>query len=120
MLILDALGEVPDPIAHDVRRHRHDWVRGEVRCLMCGRLLGRLLGSAQPHENGDRSAGHPVAFIAFRPLDPPGRIVPFTPGLRFRCSQCGGAGALDDVDVFSTYDEAPPEHSGLSTALHAF
>jgi len=95
-------------------RSRHDWVRGEVRCLMCGRLLGRLLGSAQQHENGDHSAGRPVAFIAFRPLDPTGPIVRFTPGLRFRCTLCGGAGALDNVEVFSTYDEtydeAPPHH----------
>jgi hypothetical protein len=76
---------------------------------MCGRLLGRLLGSAQKHDNGDRSAGYPVAFLAFRPLDPPGPIVPFTARLRFRCTLCGGAGALDDTDVFSTYDEAPLE-----------
>ena len=94
---------------HGVRRQRHDWVRAEVRCLMCGRLLGRLLGAARPQDNGDRSAGHPVAFLAFRPLDPPGPIVPFAPGLRFRCCLCGGAGALDDIDVFSTYDEAPAD-----------
>jgi hypothetical protein len=105
----------------DALRSRHDWVRGEVRCLMCGRLLGRLLGSAQQHKNGDHSAGRPVAFIAFRPLDPPGPIVPFTPRLRFKCTLCGGAGALDDVEVFSTYDEQPQEHEpGLSTALLAF
>ena len=79
---------------------------------MCGRLLGRLLGSAQQHENGDHSAGRPVAFIAFRPLDPTGPIVPFTPGLRFRCTLCSGAGALADVEVFSTYDEPPP-HPGV-------
>jgi hypothetical protein len=88
------------------RGRRHDWVRGDVRCLMCGRLLGRLLGTARCRENGDRTAGQPVAFLAYRPLDPEGHIIPFTPSLRFRCHVCGGAGALDEVDVFSTYDEA--------------
>jgi hypothetical protein len=133
---------------YGVRRRRYDWVRGEVSCLMCGRLLGRLLGIARPQENGNRSAGHPVAFLAFRPLDPPGPIVAFAPGLRFRCTLCGGAGALDDIEVFSTYDEAsadaadeereselnrlrgrpgrpprpmpPVRSSGLQTALAAF
>ena len=94
------------------RRHRHDWVRGDVRCLMCGRLLGRLLGTARVHQNGDRSAGHPLAFLAYRAVDPFEPIVPFTPRLRFRCPQCGGAGALDDIDMFSTYDD-PPDDSQL-------
>jgi hypothetical protein len=76
---------------------------------MCGRLLGRLLGSTRPPESGDRPVGNPVAFLAFRPLDPVDRIVPFTPSLRFRCRACGGAGSLDDVEVFSTYDELPED-----------
>jgi hypothetical protein len=109
MVMIEASAGPNRSSAHGARRRRHDWVRGEVRCLMCGRLLGRLLGAARPQDNGDRSAGHPVAFLAFRPLDPPGPIVPFAPGLRFRCCLCGGAGALDDIDVFSTYDEAPAD-----------
>src|SRR5947207_12577470 len=104
MVALDALGgsvgSPPNP-----RRHRHDWVRGDVRCLMCGRLLGRLLGTARSSTNGDRPTGHPEAFFAFRPLHPEGPMVPFTSEMRFRCVVCGGVGALDDVEVFSTYDE---------------
>jgi hypothetical protein len=73
---------------------------------MCGRLLGRLLGTTRSTEDGNHSAGRPAAFLAYRPLDPIERIVRFSPDLRFRCRVCGGAGALDDVDVFSTYDEA--------------
>ena len=88
-------------------RKRRDWVRGDIRCLMCGRLLGRLLGISHLRENGDRTAGQPAAFIAYRPLDPVDRIVPYNPNLRFRCNACGGAGALDDIEVFSTYDELP-------------
>ena len=34
-------------------------------------------------------------------------MVPFTSEMRFRCVVCGGVGALDDVEVFSTYDEIP-------------
>jgi hypothetical protein len=88
-------------------RQRHDWVRGDVRCLMCGRLLGRLLGTTRSNGTGDRPTGHPVAFLAYRPVDPPQNILPYTPDLRFRCQTCGGAGALDDIDVLSTYDDLP-------------
>jgi hypothetical protein len=117
MAILDVLGTVSTPTPRSTRRQRHDWVRGEVRCLMCGRLVGRLLGTARPRDDGDRSAGQPVAFLAFRPLEPTGAIVPFRPGLRFRCDHCGGAGALDSVDLFSTYDEvATQEQSDMSDA----
>ena len=107
MVVLEAFGETFGSSA-DTRRQRRDWVRGEVRCLMCGRLLGRLLGTTRARENGDRTAGQPVAFIAYRALEPNERIVPYTPDIRFRCRVCGGAGALDDVEVLSTYDELPP------------
>jgi hypothetical protein len=88
-------------------RKRQDWVRGDVRCLMCGRLMGRLLGTTHARANGDRTAGHPAAFLAYRPLDPLQRIVPYSPSLRFKCRACGGAGALDDIEVLSTYEELP-------------
>jgi hypothetical protein len=74
---------------------------------MCGRLLGRLLGIAHTRPDGDRSAGDPVAFIAFRPIDPPGPIIPYSASLRFRCTACKGIGAMDDVELFSTYDDLP-------------
>jgi hypothetical protein len=101
-------GRQPPAATPARQRNRHDWVRGDIHCLNCGRLLGRLLGTPRRRDNGDRSAGQPVAFLAFRPLDPVGRVVPFHSGMRFRCRSCGGAGALDDIDVFSTYDEPPP------------
>jgi hypothetical protein len=105
MVMLDVYGALAPPARRVSRRRRHDWVRGEVRCLMCGRLLGRLLGVARKTVDGDRSAGHPVAFLAFRPTDPTQPVVPYQSGLRFRCHHCAGAGALDAIDLFSTYDE---------------
>jgi hypothetical protein len=109
MVILDAFERLPHSSLRRSQRQRHDWVRGDVRCLMCGRLLGRLLGLTRLGKNGEHSAGQPVAFIAYRALNPAECIVPFTPDLRFRCRSCGGTGALDDVDVFSTYDQPPIE-----------
>jgi len=90
-------------------RKRRDWVRADVRCIACGRLLGRLLGAARQSEDGTRGAGQPVAYLGFRPVDPTDRIVPFTTTLRFRCRVCGGAGAVDDVEAFSTYDQDSDE-----------
>lgn len=104
MVPTDAPGGLVSLAVQPARRQRHDWVRVDVRCLMCGRLLGRLLGVARTHESGDRSAGHPRAFVAVRSLDPTDRVIPFSPNLRFKCSACGGAGALDEIDAFSTYD----------------
>jgi hypothetical protein len=105
MLMFDALGALTPHSPRARLRRRHDWVRGEVRCLLCGRLLGRLLGTAKERSDGDRSAGQPVAFLAYRAIDSAEGVVAFTPQLRFRCQHCGGAGALDAIDVFSTYDE---------------
>lgn len=106
VVALDAFGAASaSPTARS--RKRRDWVRADVCCLMCGRLLGRLLGTTRLPENGVRTAGHPTAFVAYRPLHPVDRIVPFSPDLRFRCRVCGGAGALDDIEVFSTYDDTP-------------
>ena len=91
------------------RRRRHDWVRGEVQCLMCGRLLGRLLGTDHHRESTDRSTWHSASFFAYRPADTTVRVMAFRLGMRFRCSDCGGTGALDDVERFSTYDELPSQ-----------
>ena len=112
MTVFDVCSGVAGWSASRPARTRRDWVRGDVRCLMCGRLLGRLLGTTRTRENGDRTAGRPVAFVAYRPLNPPRRILPFSPELRFRCRSCGGAGALDEVEVVSTYDGPPPPCNG--------
>jgi hypothetical protein len=102
-------GEVQEP---EHRRTRRDWVRGEVRCLMCGRLIGRLLGARGADQSRNRTSGGPISFFAYRPSDPSRPVVAFTPLIRLRCAECGGTGALDEVEFFSTFDEVPirPEH----------
>jgi hypothetical protein len=74
---------------------------------MCGRLVGRLLGTGHHRQSADGSTWHTASFFAYRPADATVRVLAFRPGMRFRCSECGGTGVLDDVDYFSTYDELP-------------
>jgi hypothetical protein len=103
------MGDFPEATRRSrasARGRRDDWVRADVRCIACARLLGRLLGAARQLSNGTRGAGQPASFLGFRPIEPPGPIVPYTSDLKFRCAACGGAGVLDDIETFSTYDSA--------------
>jgi hypothetical protein len=70
-------------------------------------LIARLLGSREGGKSGDGSTGRPLSFFAYRSTDHRQPVAPLTPHIRFRCADCGGTGALDDVDSFSTYDELP-------------
>src|SRR5438477_10533375 len=86
-------------------RQRHEWLRCEVRCLMCGRPLGRLLGVSRIPECDQQFTTRPVAFVAFRPLDPPGPVVAYRVPRIFRCRTCRGSGAVDEIEFFSTFAE---------------
>jgi hypothetical protein len=88
-------------------RQRHDWASADMRCLMCARLLGHLLGIDQRRQGTAPAVPNTcsVTFLAYRPVDPGQPVVAFRPGMSFRCVECGGAGALDEIDFFSTYDE---------------
>jgi hypothetical protein len=99
--------EQPDLPDISYARHRNDWIRGEVRCLNCARLIGRLLGTRNRATPVGEYRMDSLTFFAYRSADRNQPIVSFTPGMRFRCTTCGGAGALDDLDFFSTYDEQP-------------
>jgi hypothetical protein len=78
-----------------------------VRCLNCARLIGRLLGTRNRATPVGEYRMDSLTFFAYRSADRNQPMVSFTPGIRFRCTTCGGAGALDDLDFFSTYDEQP-------------
>jgi hypothetical protein len=89
---------------------RKDWVQADLRCLMCGRVIGRLVG---PLPAGDPEkhtlAGRLPHFAAFRPAD--GRIpaVRLLGGEQFHCTTCGGAVVMDELETFSTYAEIEDE-----------
>ena len=83
---------------------RQDWVQADVRCLLCGRILGHLVGAARAH--GARLstvAGHFAQFNTFRPTDPGEPAVALTGNESFSCSACGGRGMFEEVETFTTY-----------------
>jgi hypothetical protein len=89
---------------------RKDWVQADLRCMMCGRVLGRLVGPMPPDRVGQKSlAGRPPTFAAFRPADNSVPMVRLAGGERFRCSTCGGGAIMDEVETFSTYDDVDEE-----------
>ena len=110
VLALTYLSE--EPQKPRLTRTRHDWVRGDVRCLMCDRLIGRLLGSRTCESSAGRASGAAVSFFAYRSADTSHRVAAFRPGMGFRCTTCGGSGAVDDVEFFATYDEVPMSAEG--------
>ena len=68
---------------------RRDWVQADLRCLMCGRVTGRLVGPAPANEAERRALrGRPPRFAAFLP---PFFAAPasgaFTPMVAFQFSQ---------------------------------
>jgi hypothetical protein len=89
---------------------RKDWVQADLRCLMCGRVTGRLVGPLPPGDETRRSfAGAPPPFAAFRPADASGRAVRIVGGEQFRCTTCGGGVIMDELEMFSTYEDIDDE-----------
>ena len=82
---------------------RKDWIQADLRCLMCGRVPGRLVG---PLPSGEASASaNAQQFAAYRPADDSAPAVRLVGGERFRCSTCGGILMMDQLERFSTYDD---------------
>jgi DNA-directed RNA polymerase subunit N (RpoN/RPB10) len=89
---------------------RKDWVQADLRCLMCGRVIGRLVGPL-PVDDGLRSVrvGRLPKFAAFRPTDVSVPTVRLVGGEHFRCSTCGGGVIMDELETFSTYEDIDDE-----------
>src|SRR5262249_36415892 len=83
---------------HMVMAGRRDWVQPDLRCLMGGRIIGRLVG---PLPAGDPTkhtlAGRLPQFSAFRPADAGVPAVRLVGGEQFRCTTCGGAVIMDEL-----------------------
>jgi len=83
---------------------RKDWVQADLRCLMCGRIIGRLVGPLPAGDLVKRSlAGRTPHFAAFRPADTRIPAVRLSGGEQFHCTTCGGAVIMDELETFSTY-----------------
>ena len=83
---------------------RKDWVQADLRCLMCGRVVGRLVGPLPARDPDKRlAAGRLPQFAAFRPADDNVPAVRLMGGEHFHCTTCGGAVLMDELETFSTY-----------------
>jgi hypothetical protein len=89
---------------------RKDWVQADLRCMMCGRSIGRLVGPLAPGDEVKRSqVGRPPQFAAFRPADQGAPATRLMGGEQFRCTTCGGAVMMDELETFSTYADFDDE-----------
>jgi DNA-directed RNA polymerase subunit N (RpoN/RPB10) len=89
---------------------RKDWIQADLRCLMCGRVVGRLVGELPASEAARRAmAGKPPQFAAFRPADTSRPAVRLAGREHFRCTICGGGVIMDELETFSTYPEVDEE-----------
>ena len=92
---------------------RKDWIQADLRCLMCGRVVGRLVGALPTGDAARRAmAGKPPQFAAFRPADASLPAVRLAGREHFRCTTCGGGVIMDELETFSTYadvDDDPEE-----------
>ncbi|HEV7663716.1 MAG TPA: hypothetical protein VGQ62_09295 [Chloroflexota bacterium] len=86
---------------------RQRLVEADLRCLMCGRLIGHLAGLVA-RDARLRPAGEPaVSWLAFRPGNPGELRVQLTGREQFRCRQCGGMAVMEEITV-SMVRESPP------------
>src|ERR671931_1734142 len=92
---------------------RRDWIQADLRCLMCGRVVGRLVGALPDSDAARRAmAGKPPQFAAFRPADTSQPAIRLAGREHFRCTICGGGVIMDELETFSTYvdiDEEPKD-----------
>jgi hypothetical protein len=84
---------------------RKDWVQADLRCLLCGRVVGCLVGPLAARDPTKRSLAGLQRFSAFRPADEAVPAVRLVGGEHFHCTTCGGAVIMDELETFSTYGD---------------
>ncbi len=88
---------------------RKSWVQADLACLMCGRVLGRLVGPLPRTPGGRAAVPTTNQFAAFQPADRALPAVRLVGGERFRCPTCGGGAIMDEIETFSTYEHLEDE-----------
>jgi len=88
---------------------RTEWLKADLRCLMCGRGIGYLVGPLRSVRAAGSTADQSRQFTAFRPAESSGPAVRLIGGEQFRCTTCGGSVLMDQTETFSTYAEVDEE-----------
>src|SRR5438270_11202779 len=91
---------------------RQDRVEADLCCLMCGRMVGRLVGFCWRDVAADRPTRSMVSLTVFQPLGPDQPSVPLTRHHRFRCEHCGGMAVMEDISVSIVGDEPRSDMGG--------
>ena len=94
---------------------RQDLVEADLRCLMCGRMIGRLAGLVWRDVGSPTPSGSTVRFTAFRPASADQPSVSLTGPNRFRCAHCGGIAAMEEISVRAVREQLPP---GQTCPIH--
>jgi hypothetical protein len=98
---------------------RQDLVEADLCCLMCGRMVGRLVGFGWRNAAAGRPTRSMVRLTAFQPLDPDQPSVPLTRQHRFRCEHYGGMAVMEDISVSVVRDEPRSDMGGSANATAA-
>src|SRR5579871_5863144 len=85
---------------HRTTAGRTDWLKADLRCLMCGRTVGYLVRPLRPVEAAGLGADHPIQFTTFCPADGSAPAVRLIGGQQFRCTTCGGSVIMDQQETF--------------------
>ena len=92
--------------AHRVSARRTEWLQADLRCLMCGRVIGHLVGPLPLVKAPGVPSQRPVRFTAFRPADSSAPALRLIGGERFRCTSRSGPVMMDQVETISMYAES--------------
>jgi hypothetical protein len=86
---------------------REDVFGADLRCLMCGRLVGQLAGRVWRDASAQRTLRSTVTLTAFQAATPGAPRVPLTGRERFRCDACGGMAVMEEISVSVVRDSRP-------------
>jgi len=88
---------------------RTEWLKADLRCLMCGRAIGYLVGPLRSVRAACPRGDQPLQFTAFRSAESSEQAVRLIGGEQFRCTTCGGSVLMDQTETFATYADVDEE-----------